>query len=76
VDTMDRCPVALTNLGGPFAVSAGAGALSPQGWFALVVGLTFAVWLLADRKHAAVLTVVVCGPGGRRRPSTRTATAR
>ena len=40
-------PVALINLIGPFAVRAGAGAFSPQGWFALVVGLTFAVWLLA-----------------------------
>ena len=40
-------PVALINLAGPFAVSAGTGAFSPQGWFALVVGLTFAVWLLA-----------------------------
>ena len=40
-------PVALINLAGPFAVSAGKGAFSPQGWFALVVGLTFAGWLLA-----------------------------
>ena len=40
-------PVALINLAGPFAVTAGTGAFSPQGWFALVVGLTFAVWLLA-----------------------------
>jgi hypothetical protein len=40
-------PVALINLVGPFAVKAGTGALSPQGWFALVVGLTFAVWLAA-----------------------------
>ena len=39
-------PVALINLVGPFAVKAGTGALSPQGWFALVVGLSFAVWLL------------------------------
>lgn len=39
-------PVALINLVGPFAVSAGTGAFSPQGWFALVVGLTFAGWLL------------------------------
>lgn len=39
-------PVALINLVGPFAVTAGTGAFSPQGWFALVVGLTFAVWLL------------------------------
>ena len=39
-------PVALINLVGPFAVRSGAGAFSPQGWFALVVGLTFAVWLL------------------------------
>ncbi len=40
-------PVALINLAGPFAVSAGTGGFSPQGWLALVVGLTFAVWLLA-----------------------------
>ena len=40
-------PVALINLVGPFAVKAGTGPFSPQGWFALVVGLTFAVWLLA-----------------------------
>lgn len=40
-------PVALVNLAGPFAVTAGTGAFSPQGWLALVVGLTFAVWLLA-----------------------------
>lgn len=40
-------PVALINLAGPFAVTAGTGAFSPQGWLALVVGLTFAVWLLA-----------------------------
>lgn len=39
-------PVALINLVGPFAVSAGTGPFSPQGWFALVVGLTFGVWLL------------------------------
>ena len=39
-------PVALINLVGPFAVTAGTGAFSPQGWFALVVGLTFALWLL------------------------------
>ena len=39
-------PVALINLVGPFAVRAGTGAFSPQGWFALVVGLTFAGWLL------------------------------
>jgi hypothetical protein len=39
--------VAVINFVGPFAVQAGAGAFSPQGWFALVVGLTFALWLLA-----------------------------
>ncbi len=39
-------PVALINLAGPFAVSAGTGAFSSQGWFALVVALTFAVWLV------------------------------
>ena len=40
-------PIALISFVGPFAVKAGTGAFSPQGWFALVVGLTFAVWLLA-----------------------------
>ena len=40
-------PVALINLVGPFALKAGTGAFSPQGWFAVVVGLTFALWLLA-----------------------------
>ena len=39
--------VALINLVGPFAVKAGNGALSPQGWFAQVVGLSFGVWLVA-----------------------------
>ena len=41
-------PVAAINLVGPFAVQAGTGAFSPQGWYALVVGLTFAVWLLVQ----------------------------
>lgn len=40
-------PVALIGFVGPFAVKAGTGAFSPQGWFALVVGLTFGAWLLA-----------------------------
>ena len=40
-------PVALINVVGPFAVKAGTGALSPQGWFGLVVDLSFAVWLVA-----------------------------
>ena len=35
-------PVALISFVGPFAVKAGTGPFSPQGWFALVVGLTFA----------------------------------
>ena len=39
-------PLALISLVGPFAVKAGTGPFSPQGWFAIVVGLTFAVWLL------------------------------
>lgn len=39
-------PVGLINLVGPLAVKSGTGPLSPQGWFALVVGLTFAVWVL------------------------------
>ena len=40
-------PLALISLVGPLAVKAGTGAFSPQGWFALVVGLSFAVWVLA-----------------------------
>ena len=40
-------PVAAINVVGPFAVQAGTGPFSPQGWYAPVVGLTFAVWLLA-----------------------------
>ena len=40
-------PVALIGLVGPFAVKAGTGPFSPQGWFALVVGFTFGAWLLA-----------------------------
>lgn len=40
-------PLALISLAGPLAVREGTGALSPQGWFALVVGLSFAVWVLA-----------------------------
>ena len=40
-------PVALIGFAGPLAVKAGTGAFSPQGWFALVVGLTFGAWLLA-----------------------------
>ena len=40
-------PIAVISLIGPFAVQAGTGPLSPQGWFAIVVGLIFAVWLLA-----------------------------
>ena len=40
-------PVALIGFVGPFAVKAGAGGFSPQGWFALVVALTFGAWLLA-----------------------------
>ena len=40
-------PVALIGFVGPFAVKAGTGAFSPQGWFALVVGFTFAAWLIA-----------------------------
>ena len=39
-------PVATINFVGPFAVQAGDGAFSPQGWYAIVVGLTFALWLL------------------------------
>ena len=40
-------PVALIGFVGPFAVKTGTGAFSPQGWFALVVGFTFAAWLIA-----------------------------
>ena len=40
-------PVALIGLVGPFAVKAGTGPFSPQGWFAVVVGLTFGAWVLA-----------------------------
>ena len=40
-------PVAAINVVGPLAVKAGTGAFSPQGSFALIVGLTFAVWVLA-----------------------------
>ena len=40
-------PVALIGFAGPFAVKAGTGPFSPQGWFAVVVGLTFGAWLLA-----------------------------
>ena len=40
-------PVALIGFVGPFAVQAGTGPFSPQGWFAVVVGLTFGAWVLA-----------------------------
>ena len=40
-------PVALIGFVGPFAVKAGTGPFSPQGWFAVVVGLTFGAWVLA-----------------------------
>ena len=40
-------PVALIGLVGPFAVKAGTGPFSPQGWFAVVVALTFGGWVLA-----------------------------
>ena len=39
-------PVTLINFAGPFAVKAGTGPFSPQGWFAIVVGLTFAAWVI------------------------------
>ncbi len=39
-------PLALISLVGPLAVKTGTGAFSPQGWFALVVGLSLAVWVL------------------------------
>lgn len=47
MDGLDRGPVALIGFVRPFAMKAGTGPLSPQGWFALVVGLTFGAWLLA-----------------------------
>jgi hypothetical protein len=40
-------PIAVISLIGPLAVKAGTGPFSPQGWFAILVGLIFAVWLLA-----------------------------
>lgn len=40
-------PVVLVGFVGPFAVRAGTGPFSPQGWFAMVVGLTFGAWLFA-----------------------------
>ena len=40
-------PVALINVVGPLAVKAGTGAFSPQGSFAVIVALTFAVWVIA-----------------------------
>ena len=40
-------PIAAISLAGPLAVKAGTGPFSPQGWFAIVVGVIFAVWLLA-----------------------------
>ena len=40
-------PIALISLAGPFAVNTGAGPFSPQGWFAVVVALVFAIWLVA-----------------------------
>jgi hypothetical protein len=40
-------PVAILNLLGPFALKAGSGALSPQGTFTLIVGISFAVWVIA-----------------------------
>ena len=40
-------PVAVIGFVGPFAVKAGTGPFSPQGWFAAVVALTFGAWVLA-----------------------------
>ncbi len=39
-------PIALISLAGPLAVQAGTGAFSPQGPFALLAGLVFALWLI------------------------------
>ena len=38
---------AVVTVAGPLAVKVGTGPFSPQGWFAVVVALTFAVWMLA-----------------------------
>ena len=38
---------AIGPVAGPFAVNTGAGPFSPQGWFAVVVALVFAIWLVA-----------------------------
>ena len=40
-------PVALINVIGPFALKGGTGAFSPQGAYALIVGLTFGAWVTA-----------------------------
>ena len=40
-------PIAVISLIGPLAVKTGTGPFSPQGWFAILVGLIFAMWLLA-----------------------------
>ena len=66
-------PVALINVIGPFALKAGTGAFSPQGSYALIVGLTFGAWVTAiafaawrsargsahptDRRHQALPSV-------------------
>ena len=39
-------PIAVISLAGPLAVKAGTGPFSPQGSFAILVGIIFAVWLL------------------------------
>ncbi len=55
-------PLALISLIGPLAVKAGTGAFSPQGWFALVVGLSFAAWVLAVSVAAWRFTPLQQGP--------------
>ena len=40
-------PIAIISLAGPLAVKAGTGPFSPQGWFAILVGVIFAAWLIA-----------------------------
>ena len=48
MDRMDRGPGGADHgFVGPFAVQTGTGPFSPQGWFALVVAVTFAAWVLA-----------------------------
>ena len=60
-------PVALIGFVGPFAVKAGTGPFSPQGWFAAVVALTFGVWVLAITLAAGRSSRASSGGQARRR---------